>query len=370
MKNYSHWPLAPDDMILRFKTWKNILELKETGFIFFYPYSERSYRIKNFLEWLKDNNIDLPTDVQISPTTDDLSNIINIDNLNKSGYLIDGAEHLLTPDKERLLQELISLSEKSTTPIIFFAEYSLKEYLEYFKKFNKTSYVKNLSNYPLLNKLNSFDFIRYLENKWSFKIPKPMFESIFEETGGYMWLIKEIARQIKSDKKTLNEIILSSAYIWKTEMIWDRFSKVLQNNLVSYYRGQKVDGNIKNDFIETRLLNKEINGSIPNYLKRLLQAKLKSKVEVTNREIIINSVEFGSRFSQFEKRMIILLVNNKDNYISRDQLAKARWGENWTEAYSDWAIDQAIYRLRRKLSGIDKTIIISSSRKQGYAITW
>jgi len=43
--------------------------------------------------------------------------------------------------------------------------------------------------------------------------------------------------------------------------------------------------------------------------------------------------------------------------ISRDDLAKILWGKSWQEKYSDWAMDKAISRLRKKMKGSEFKII-------------
>lgn len=50
-----------------------------------------------------------------------------------------------------------------------------------------------------------------------------------------------------------------------------------------------------------------------------------------------------------ESRVLNLLQSKAGQICSRDEIAQALWGEQWTQKYSDWMIDTLVYRLRRKI---------------------
>lgn len=52
--------------------------------------------------------------------------------------------------------------------------------------------------------------------------------------------------------------------------------------------------------------------------------------------------------------------------ISRDEVAQNIWGKLWGEKYSDWAIDQAIFKLRKKL--VMSPFEILAHRNRGYQL--
>ena len=58
---------------------------------------------------------------------------------------------------------------------------------------------------------------------------------------------------------------------------------------------------------------------------------------------------------------------NKNKLVTKDQIAKIIWGENYEEIYSDWSLDQNISRFRKKLAkfGIAKESLITLKGK-GY----
>lgn len=60
-----------------------------------------------------------------------------------------------------------------------------------------------------------------------------------------------------------------------------------------------------------------------------------------------------------------LSVNNS-RVVSRDEVADAIWGKNVDAKYSDWAIDQVVHKLRKKLQKVDMDIL--THRNRGYQL--
>ena len=61
--------------------------------------------------------------------------------------------------------------------------------------------------------------------------------------------------------------------------------------------------------------------------------------------------------SPTERNILRLLYQNQGQVVNRDQLAQTIWGKRWTSLYSDWAIDQHLSRLRRKLGPFGSYIV-------------
>jgi len=371
MKAFSHWPLCPEDMIARFQSWKGVLDRREPGFVFFYPFTEHTYQSRYFLEWLTSIGYSTPRIVNILPMTEDISEFQLLDNKDRRGIIIDGAEHLFSPGKERLVSDLITQARVSETPLLFLTEMFSTEFKNIVEKYHDTAYSTNTFSYPLHDKKNVVAFVHFLEGMWKFKLPPSLIDPIYEETGGYLWLIKEILRQIRNEGRVLSEIVASTPYRWRTEMIWKRLPQEYQNNLVNIHRGLPDSAGLIYEYFEnTRLVNSTQKQILPLYIERLIDSQLKTKLKINRHTIHINEVDRSSCFSVFELNILSCLISKKGEIVNRDELAKAKWGEKWCELYSDWAIDQTVYRIRNKLNTIDKTIKITSFRKKGYAISW
>lgn len=66
-----------------------------------------------------------------------------------------------------------------------------------------------------------------------------------------------------------------------------------------------------------------------------------------------------------ENAIYTLLLNNKGEIVTKEEIANAIWkGSNYNK-YSEWAIDQTVTRLRAKLKKIDPQIVIETKRGRG-----
>lgn len=63
-----------------------------------------------------------------------------------------------------------------------------------------------------------------------------------------------------------------------------------------------------------------------------------------------------------------LLEDALGNVVSRESIAKLLWGDDWEAKYSDWAIDQAIARLRSKLEDMRFNKSIKTVKGKGFML--
>lgn len=83
--------------------------------------------------------------------------------------------------------------------------------------------------------------------------------------------------------------------------------------------------------------------------------------------LFFQNTENNILLSQSQKKIFILLKSTT-GIVSRDQIATALWGKRIQEKYSDWAIDQTIYALRKSLKFHTTGFTIRTKRGQGYAL--
>jgi DNA-binding winged helix-turn-helix (wHTH) protein len=67
-----------------------------------------------------------------------------------------------------------------------------------------------------------------------------------------------------------------------------------------------------------------------------------------------------------EQKTFEILLQKSDSVVSRDEIARAIWGDLWLKKYSDWRIDRLIYLLRRKITG---KYSIKTLRNSGYLLS-
>lgn len=72
------------------------------------------------------------------------------------------------------------------------------------------------------------------------------------------------------------------------------------------------------------------------------------------------------RLTFSEDKVAQLLLAHINEIVTRDDIAKALWGNRWIERYSEYMIDKTIYRLRKKLLNDYK---ITTLRNRGYILS-
>jgi len=87
----------------------------------------------------------------------------------------------------------------------------------------------------------------------------------------------------------------------------------------------------------------------------------------TNREQITSVLSLPVLTSQ-QKVIFDYFSSRSGQILSRDEIAQVLWGKLWQEKYSDWAIDQTISKLKKKLAGSKYSLL--TLRNRGYQLTY
>ena len=94
---------------------------------------------------------------------------------------------------------------------------------------------------------------------------------------------------------------------------------------------------------------------------------LKQYVEMKDNGIGIDIV-LAKLLTVSEKRVFVLLNDQTGKIYTREEIAEAVWGKNWFERFSDWALDQVMSQLRRKLVKVENYGQLITKRGEGYYI--
>jgi DNA-binding winged helix-turn-helix (wHTH) protein len=140
-------------------------------------------------------------------------------------------------------------------------------------------------------------------------------ENISQSTGGLLFLTREIIRNFPNEG-LLNERLLS---IWK---------KIPQRYKTAFESKDRIQDKDLESFGVSKL------------------NLFKSRIEFLNsnpEKLMVNSL------NETELNIYKIFKSNKGRLVTRDQVAKTIWGNNFEEQYSDWAIDQTISRFRKKI---------------------
>lgn len=228
---------------------------------------------------------------------------------------------------------------------------------------------------PMPNKDEFNEIVNTCEDKFEYKLTPEQKEIIFNETAGHAGLTKYFIHYFSENP----EIPPSYKKVLKTPSIKTRMTSIVEDLtnedlslLLDLANDEKIDEKSRNKTL-TRLKNAGIieqQGS--KYLVRvgLLRRHLKinnlkpnkkketedkpkpknSNIQIKDGVVLVESNPIEEVLSQRELDILSFFLRNANKVISREEIAEIIWGSDSIEEYSEWAIDQAISRLRKKIN--------------------
>ncbi|MDO8610736.1 MAG: helix-turn-helix domain-containing protein [bacterium] len=352
---------------------------KEIVSIFFAPKTDRVWRIGQFIQDYKAEypiaKLDLPAE-EIEGIEDVEFQIEKqIGNAFKKNIaiFITNTEALIRSKNYTLLEEIVKFQNSKSNILFLFCFEQDITHPEIARHFYHTDIFSNIIYYALYNAQDTLSFINYLCSKWNFELTSIIKEKIIKECGGHFWFVKYATRMLRDNPRIdFQDIITSEQMHFRVEQITETFLdseiKVLNKILLSKSITDSIEkhslqfltkmGFVKNDAISIPILAHHLRERLPKFV-----------IEIIDTEILLNEVNVVSHFSRNEKKTLRVLLQNKNNIVSRDDIGKAIWPINTENEYSDWAVDRIIARLRSKLMklGMPKEII-KTLRGKGYML--
>lgn len=375
--------------------WHQILTSGESLSVLFPPVSDCQRRISQFISehqkeyvFLEVNPLDLATeelnDLEANllhqskqlpefKTLQSLDSLINLLRKSKRHLVITCplADFLFTPKGAHylsLLQKVvIHLTPTLTCFLVFETDIIHPDHADLVRNYHML--FQHIDYYPLYSPADTSTFIDYLCQKWNIKMKMKNKKEIIEKCSGYFWLVKEALRQIR-DNGSWN--INSESFQYRLQTITQslRESEYMAiTKSLSKSRGfDEVQLHSRKYMQKTGLLDKKYNLSIPLLEDAIVKlGASKRKLVLNKNQIFLNQVPVSNFFSRKEFRIIKLLLTHEGQTVTRDRIADVIWPMEVDEKFSEWAIDQLINRLRKRLSEllIPKTVL-RSVRGKGY----
>ena len=192
-----------------FSDWQNVLERNELCSVLVPPISGYEYRISNFLEWQEKNNLECCKVIHLF--VDKVSDPEVVESIFKSTnkpLIIYPGKHLLDNENFSILSAILELRQQYNHSVLIFFEATLSE-LEQLPLHISHTVLQNIRYIPLLSFENTQQFCLHIAERWKLQISQADINTIYEYTGGQMWLIKETLRQIaKNDINTVKNFYL------------------------------------------------------------------------------------------------------------------------------------------------------------------
>lgn len=203
--------------------------------------------------------------------------------------------------------------------------------------FSQKYFLKPCSQKDLLPVIGEFEKTRKIKLKTKIK------DLVYDYSGGhaqYALLILQALEKNKFDLKNLDQILKNDLSIFQQgKEIWDYLNhEILPNRFRSQVGLIKPDGKLFNPLFD-------------HFVATQSAIEKESFKELTKKE----------------KALLEILSSRKQELVTREEIINFVWPKN-SEETSDWALDQLVKRLRKKLSFLKRKEKIITVKNQGYKL--
>ncbi len=219
------------------------------------------------------------------------------------------------------------------------------------------------NNVPVLplDKTNSAVVLTNYEERYGVKVNGSLKGKIIDLSGGNPGVIKALYLQAKDQKSGFKpDLLEDTLYI----RLWgiasdlpEKYKQVLlttERKPESYLIYDRLVryGYLKKSEVFTPLLTE--------YLVKYDQktfSRENSQAPLIDSKILL--------FTKSQRKIFAYLQSHAGQLVTKDDIAKILWGENWADRYSAWAIDQLISTLREKMSANKESGKIVTKKGEG-----
>jgi hypothetical protein len=215
--------------------------------------------------------------------------------------------------------------------------------------------LRSLITHTPFTKDDSYSLVRSFESRFSHITQDTVKEKLFELSGGSAGVLKSLFLLTKDHnllQMTDEEIMQETSIQYRLE--------ALKNDIPEPIR-KRMETNLPLEDADKKVL------TLFGVLKEdgsLFSPLLEKYMNVKRDPLSF----FAQSCTSAEMGIIELLRKNIGRSTSRDQIAQSLWGADWEDKYSDWAIDQAIHRLRSKLRDSSSPYSIHTKKGIGFIL--
>lgn len=305
--------------------------------------------------------IDLTEDPQFDLLTRELTEDKSKGNLN---LIIVNNTQLLLKDNEitnKVQSHLISLYNINAVGIKFLFIFNGESDSTQILKFITLFGISSITFTPLREESDMLTLIEKEEKWFDFKLPTEAKERITKLSGGYSALARALLKLAQDNnfqfiKKTDQDIAKVSEISNLFANLFDSLSEHSKKCLFMYTLGLDITKVGVTDYLYyCKILYRKGNlfSTFSPLMKIWLKEYLINSFDISEPnkkgEIFRSGINVKSILSSQEFLALKLLVKERGEIVSRESIAKVIWFDQWSEVYSDYAIDNLISRLRKKL---------------------
>lgn len=372
-----------------FADWRAIVRKKECGTVIGMSARSQSYRIPDLVTFLKkDPDLAEYQFITINFNAVWIEDEEQIATLLQKGILSEVRHTVfIFTGMDALLRDRISLigylNEFFVEKAQFYALYFFETNIEYSAWSSKlhifSTLYKNTVIFLSPNQQEVKEFIVHLEKShFHEELPKKVKQTIIENCGNRTWFITEAVRYYckTHDEKNLfshpeMEFKLKTVYEQMDLVEKQVLEKIVLHQVVFDEEEQeRVDFLLKTGTIGKQKGKIDITSSLlSSYIRKRIQERTKLYIDIKGK-ISVNGVIVDHLFSKRERKILNYFLKQPNLLISREKIFAQFWRDE--DSGTDWALDQAIRRLRNKLQKIGLSRDLIKTKKNGgfiYSIT-
>ncbi|SRR5260221_1671104 len=208
---------------------------------------------------------------------------------------------------------------------------------------------RNIIQLPYMGKNEALEWIDTASLQYG-KVTSKVKELIWEFCGGVPSLIKHFLR-LSQRTSNFNEVLKSEETQQRVEHFWNNFSAEEQNVIkqLTITNESKSSPEVLNYLKDLNLVGND-NKVIGKWINYVIEAKGDKKIEVKGEKLFWESIDITDKFTPNEQKVLVNLIAKLQ--LTRDEVSKLIWGEHANASYSDYAIDQLVSRLRKKMTNL------------------
>ncbi|MBI5613595.1 winged helix-turn-helix domain-containing protein [Candidatus Gottesmanbacteria bacterium] len=287
--------------------------------------------------------------------------------------VVSEAEKLLTPAEKDTLTYLSYLIDQQYPRVLVVScfEVNISHSSVMPQLASSTRLYANVFEYPLYEESSSMLFIDLLADEWGIEVSNAEKERIIKLCGGHFWLVKEAVRRISDVGSWSPE---DDGMVFRLRTIYEQMLPSEQSALKKLVLGSSdltSEERLSLAYLERMHFVKDgrcLISMMCDFVKA--QGERPPGFSLVGESVYLNNVPVEKFFSRKEHRVIKLLVEHEGEVMSRNDIASALWPVNTEKEYSDWAIDQIIARVRKRLTHLHVSPeILKVIRGKGYLLS-
>ena len=227
----------------------------------------------------------------------------------------------------------------------------------------------------LYDKVGTDFRLNYLDATTHKKTSSERKGEIIKLTSGHGKLTRISYELILSEKEieNLESFLITRDVVGKACLeIWDALTPAEQNVLIKLSKGEVADLPAgRQEFLERVELVKSGAINIPlfeDFVKKLKKVKQTIIYDESKNEILKGQDNLTDILTPSEFKLLRFLIQNKNRVCEKEEIINAVWKDSKTqEGVTDQALDQIIYRLRKKVEeDPNNPIFITTSKGRGF----